>query len=305
MTDHTQAKPDDWDEERDGTWDGNAHEATDRDLELITSYLNGHLDPERIEAVRKRLEEDEDFRDLAEPLLLMWSVPKHIVRHPRPAGEWERDFAEFKRRTGFGQSPPAPPPSRWRRIRQWRGWKGLRVLTLLLVGAYMIGAQVMYSTLEDQMFQQPENRVYTPVAFDTGWIPIGDGIELQLMPDTWLGVDDRQLDGMKHVKLAGMARFRVNPIDPASRVLRTRALHVETTAGSVWAGEADFSVTARESTTAVFVHALGARRALMPGRRTVMASAAFPGEGVHIALFDLEGARLVRGRDPERVITQR
>ena len=30
----------------------------DAELELITSYLNGHLDPERAEAVRRRLAED-------------------------------------------------------------------------------------------------------------------------------------------------------------------------------------------------------------------------------------------------------
>ena len=38
------------------------------EIELVIDYLNGHLDPERLEAVRKRLEEDAAFRDLAAPL---------------------------------------------------------------------------------------------------------------------------------------------------------------------------------------------------------------------------------------------
>lgn len=78
------------------------------EVEQITSYLNGHLDPECAEAVRRRLEVDASFRDLAEPLLLMWSVPTHLERHPRPEGELEREWNEFVRRTGFPARPPVP-----------------------------------------------------------------------------------------------------------------------------------------------------------------------------------------------------
>ena len=35
------------------------------------------------------------------PLILAWSVSPHLERKPRPAGELERDWAEFVRRTGF------------------------------------------------------------------------------------------------------------------------------------------------------------------------------------------------------------
>jgi hypothetical protein len=84
------------------------------EIELIIDYLNGHLDPERHEAVRKRLDEDEAFRIFAAPLLLTWSVPKHIERHPLPEGELERDWTEFKRRVGIEHLPgwelPKPRP---------------------------------------------------------------------------------------------------------------------------------------------------------------------------------------------------
>ncbi len=80
------------------------------DLEQITSFLNGQLDPECAEAVRRRLEEDASFRDWASPLLLTWSVPRHLERHPRPEGELERDWNEFVRRTGFPERHPVPKP---------------------------------------------------------------------------------------------------------------------------------------------------------------------------------------------------
>lgn len=83
------------------------------DVELITSYLNGHLDPDRAEAVRRRLDEDEAFLDFAAPLLLAWSVPPYLERHPRPEGEWERAWEEFVRRSGFGKPPPAPKRRVW------------------------------------------------------------------------------------------------------------------------------------------------------------------------------------------------
>ena len=37
------------------------------EIELIIDYLNGHLDPERLEAVRKRLEEDAAHRRSSMP----------------------------------------------------------------------------------------------------------------------------------------------------------------------------------------------------------------------------------------------
>jgi len=86
------------------------------DIELIVSYLNGHLDAEQAEKVRRRLSEDREFFLFAEPLLITWSVPSYLERHPRPPGELEAAWAEFVRRTGFPNRPaqsdsaPAEPP---------------------------------------------------------------------------------------------------------------------------------------------------------------------------------------------------
>lgn len=313
MTDHLQPKPDDWDEALDGPWDGNFDPADAADIELITSYLNRQLSPEHTEAVRKRLEEDADFRYLAEPFLLAWSVPTHLERHPRPEGEWERAFEDFKRRTGFPDrpaapsappEPPPPPPSRWRRIRYWTGWKSLRVLVLLLTGAFLIGAQLMYSAIEDQMFAAAD-RDLSALSYDTGWIALDDGIQVQLTPGASLQVDHRPEDGMRRVLLDGAARFRVSPLDPGAPTLRPQALRVETRAGTVSAGESEFSVAARADTTVVNVHPLGPRRVLNPVQITVVATTHFPGAASGVALRDLDGARLVRGRTPQLIANPR
>ena len=79
------------------------------DVELIVTYLQGRLPAERAEAVKRRLTDDAAFLEFAAPLLLTWSVPKHIVRKPRPEGETERAWAEFVKRTGFPNRPQEPP----------------------------------------------------------------------------------------------------------------------------------------------------------------------------------------------------
>lgn len=78
------------------------------EIELITSYLNGHLDAEQAEQVRRRLKEDAEFFRFAEPLLIVWSIPPYHERHPLPEGALEADWAAFVRRSGF---PNRPKPS--------------------------------------------------------------------------------------------------------------------------------------------------------------------------------------------------
>lgn len=151
MTEQWQPKPDDWDEELDGEWDGNFDPAEGEEIELIISYLNGHLDPAAAAAVKRRLEEDEKFYELAWPLLLTWSIPKHIERHPRPPGEFERDWEEFKRRSGYPNrspqppQPPQPPPSRWQRV---RSWLYQRMLAVVVVGAVLFSMGLALSFLD-------------------------------------------------------------------------------------------------------------------------------------------------------------
>jgi len=71
------------------------------DLELLTSFLNRQLDPERDAQVRDRLEHDAAFKEFAIPLLVAWSVPPHWKRQPRPAGEAERMWDRFTKEAGF------------------------------------------------------------------------------------------------------------------------------------------------------------------------------------------------------------
>jgi ferric-dicitrate binding protein FerR (iron transport regulator) len=231
-------------------------------------------------------------------------VPKHIVRYPRPEGEWERDWSEFKRRAGLDQprEPEPPPPSRWERWQAFNRSTGAKVMFLVALAAFIYGGQLAFDKFPDPgSLEVTEPREYAAVAFDTGWISLGDGIEVQMPREAALKVDAQNLDGMKHVVLEGEARFRVLPLDNTSRVLRKNALYVETSAGSVWAGEADFTVTAGDSSTAVTVHPLGPRRTAMPNLRTVMISRKRPYVADHLGLLDSESGRLVRGQDPTRV----
>lgn len=259
------------------------------DLELITSWLNGQLDPERVEAVRKRLEEDAAFRELAAPLLLTWSVPPHLGRKPRPEGEWQRDWTEFTRRAGFDESGAVPKPRRrWHSVRRW-----------LAVVAVVIGAYGIYGLFGATRNAIVEYRRSLLVPYDTGWIALGDGIEVQLSHGTSLhaGLDD--VNSKRRFWLDGLARFRVSPNYSRQPSLRLNVLLVDTRAGSVTAGESEFVVSARGDTTMVFVNPLGPRRALAPELRTVYAATELP-DGTHIVtLFDREGARLVRGRVPQ------
>jgi hypothetical protein len=260
------------------------------DIELITSYLNGQLEPERLEAIRRRLEEDADFRELAAPLLLAWSVPRHIVRKPRPAGEMERDWAEFKRRVGFDDPAPPPPPPKPK-----RRWRRPLLLFLLLIASYAL--------LADRSLPTIPGGPYTVVpTVQRGWVSLDDGIEVRVSPGAQVLVDQQPRQGMKRVLLEGSARFRVLAHSPDARALRNPALIVETRAGNVTAGESDFSVLAKADTTYVVVRELGPRRALAPQLRTVTAYTSLTKDkDAGIALFDNASARLVRGREPEAI----
>lgn len=260
------------------------------DIELITSYLNGQLEPERLEAIRRRLEEDADFRDLAAPLLLAWSVPRHIERKPRPAGEMERDWAEFKMRVGFGEPTPPPPPKPKRR------WRRPLLLFVLLIVTYAWAG-------ENQEWTEPGGPYTELSSFDRGWVSLDDGIEVRMTEGASVRVDQQPRNGMKRVLVEGSARFRVLAHSPDALALRNQALIVETRAGEVMAGESDFHVLAKADTTYVIVRELGARRALQPEQRTVMATTELgtPEHTSSIFLFDNASARLVRGRAPEAI----
>lgn len=75
----------------------------DPDFALISDYVCGELSEERATYVRARLESDPDFRDLAEPLLLAWSVPPKSK--PMSHDELQHSWLQLRRRAGM---PPVP-----------------------------------------------------------------------------------------------------------------------------------------------------------------------------------------------------
>lgn len=289
MTDDRKSKmPADWDEALDGPWDDEyASEqalAEGDDIELIVEYLNKHLDPERTEQVRQRLEDDEAFRDLAAPLLLTWSIPKHLERHPRPAGELERSWDEFTRRAGF-----AHQKRKVRRRRLW--WLGVVLFVLGIAGvAARKPLREWYVTQRD----------FATVPYRTGWIPLGDSVFVELAPDASLRAAHETVNGVRQVLLDGTATFRIVALDSLDDEPRRGAILVRTRAGRISAAESEFRVAARGDTADVEV--------LRPSRRRFFYFVPMPtGVAVRhdttiapLVLRELDRARLVRGRVPER-----
>lgn len=261
-------------------------------LELITSWLNGQLDPERVEQVRRRLDDDPAFRELAAPMLLTWSVPKHLERHPRPAGELECNWDDFTRRAGFAHQRRAS-----RRRRLW-------LLALAFVGvgvaAYAGRAPMRewYVTWRD----------FVHVPHDTGWVPLGamQNIFAQQAPGASLRSARQPARGDKEeelrVLLEGTARFRVLALDSITPTPPKLGLVVRTRAGLVSTGEAEFTVTTRGDTSYVDVQRPSRRRFMyfVPLPTAVMVRRDPSGDP--LMLRELDRARLVRHQQPQRLI---
>ena len=182
------------------------------DLELIVDALNGHLSPARVAEVTRRLEEDPAFRDYAAPMLLTWSVPSYLERHPRPVGELENAWNEFAERAGIAQPPVQKG---WRRHPLWKQVRP-HILLLVLVPLipYVTLALVRFVPMSTwAMDDQTRERVIATAAadsrgrivrvpYDTAWIPIG-GTGLQVRPahGSDLRVAERRTDGKRQFLL--------------------------------------------------------------------------------------------------------
>lgn len=287
------------------------------DLELITMAVNGHLSPERLAEVSQRLKTDAAFRDLAAPVLLTWSVPPRLEPEPRSIEELERDWDAFAKKAGIGRyrlvksepSGPAGPADdrthtgRGGGVRR-RGW-WLAGLLLVVAGT---AATIAYNASR-RVAGDPEaaalDSMSTPVAYQAGWMPLMDGIEVQLDPGSSLRRAHQRMRGMRHVLLQGTARFRIPDIDSAETSLRTQSLVVETSVGFVTASNAELTVSTRGDTTDVQVHLLplGGRQ----GADAVTLSDVVETTRMGQLLFMAEQGRmrLVRGRDPERLPASR
>lgn len=284
--------PEDWDEALDGEWDDEyASEAALKegaDIRLIVEYLNKQLEPDQMEAVCRRLEEDPAFAELAEPLIVVWKIPRHIVRHPRPAGETERAWDELTKRLGFTHQK--------RKARRRRLW--LLGIAFLVVGALAFVARA--PLLNWYRIQ----RDFVAVPHDTAWIPLGpseDSIFVRQEADVSVRVSREAIGGARHAILEGTAHFRVRALDAKTPEPRAADVVVRTRAGLVTSAEGDFTVTARGDTTDVEVHRPSVRRFMyivpIPTgvviRRDPTADLLF--------LRERDRGRLVRNRPPERL----
>lgn len=258
------------------------------DLELITSFLNGQLDPDRVEQVRQRLEDDPEFRDLAAPMLLTWSVPPHHERHPRPAGEIERHWDEFTRRAGFAHQKRKAHRRRLRLL-------GLAIIVLGIAGAFVQAPLREWYSLK---------RDFAVVPYRAGWISLGDSVFVQPDPDASLRVAREPVNDVRHVLLSGSARFRILATDSATLEPRRDGILVRTRGGVVQAGESEFTVSARADTTDVELLRPNARRFIyfipMPTAIYVRRDTASD----PVELIELDRARLIRGERPTRLNTR-
>lgn len=250
---------------------------TGDDLELITAFLNRQLDPERVKLVRQRLVEDPDFRELAEPMLLAWSVSSRWSAEPLPPGELERHWDEFTRRAGFAHQ-------RRKARRRRLGIAGLALL------AATTGAWLSRDAVREWYV---DRRDYVDVANTGGWVTIREGVQARLAAGARLRVH-RALtaDSVLLAKLRGDAEFRVTARDTVSIVGAYRPLMLRTRAGTVAALRADFAVRAGAETTLVEVRA--------PERPHHIGGFALP-TFVHVE--NARGSALVNERTRARLVT--
>lgn len=303
------------------------------DLELIINALNGHLSPERVAEVTRRLEEDPAFRDLAAPMLLTWSVPSYLERHPRPVGELETAWTEFAERAGI-PSPAAASGARpsdrvlWSRRTTWERILWFVVAFMIIVP---LGATIWYDVIDPTDVPEPTaasvapavpaptttgaptpaarteplpvapSTDAVPVPYRSDWITLENGVEVQLTPGADLRVAPRRLHGMRHVILTGTARFRVPDLDPPDTPMRTQTLVVETPVGFVTASESEFTVTAGADTTELRIHQLPGHPPIPPSPMT-LAPVIQPADVDQVlVLKEPASARLVRGANPVRL----
>lgn len=254
------------------------------DLDLITDYVGGELDPDQVDAVLRRLEEDPKFREFAAPILAAWNVAPHWQRFPMPRAEIEAGWDEFTKRAGFAHQK--------RQARRRRLWVVALVVAAAGLSSLLYGRELRAAWRDW--------RDYETVRPDTGWITLRDGNQVRLGAGARLESSSRLEKGVHHVRLRGAATFKVYPRDTADH-LGMQPLAVHTRSGVAFTGMGEFVVTARGDTTVVEVHRPGKRRFIgfvaMPTTVLVTTDA----DGNPVSIGETQAARLIRGGRVERL----
>lgn len=265
--------------------DATRSELNNPDLDLVTDYVAGELDPAQVEAVLLRLENDATFREFAAPILVAWGIAPHWQRFPMQRSEIEAGWDEFTRRAGFAHQR--------RKVRR-RRWL---LFSILLLAAAI--PTLLYS--RDLRTAWRDWREFRSVPYDTGWITLRDGHEVRMERGTRLLTSDIHVGGVYRVRLEGSARFRVQHPDTLGAAPGLLPLEVQTRAGTAFIGMGDCSVRTVRDTTYV--------EALPPSRPRFIGFIPMPSIALVRTLADpnpiqLRGgqrALLVRGRAAMRL----
>ncbi len=214
------------------------HEGYD-DLRLVTEYLNHQLDPERVAIVRRRLEEDQAFREWAAPLLLAWSVPKRHEREPLPRGEIEKRWDEFTKRAGFIHQK--------RRARK-------RWLTIIAIAVIALGVTA-FALRQRVRDWYEDRRDYAAVPWQADWIALPSGAQVKLEPGAHMKLRRTPRGDIRDVKLQGAAEFRAAPPQKPGELIPTiQPVAIITRGCVIMSARGEFGVAARGDSTAVVVH---------------------------------------------------
>jgi hypothetical protein len=209
------------------------------DMELISLYINEQLPDDQMEQVRERLNADEEFRYLAEPMIFASAVLRQEMSRPRPAGELEKHWNAFTRRAGFAHQKQRARARRW--------W----IIGIVLAAAG-IGTMISRDRIQGAY---RDWRDFAPVAVTPDWLPLRDNIQVRLEPGTQLRAAKELRRDVQHVKLArGTAHFRVELTDTTNMMPATRPLVVTAGGSEVFSGYGNFTVTTSGDTTIAEEH---------------------------------------------------
>ncbi len=225
------------------------------DLTVVAEFLNRQLDPERMEIVRRRLEEDPAFRELAAPLLYAWSVPPNWESDKLPPGEIEQRWEEFTRQAGF--------------IHQKRKARR-RWLRVMVFAAFGLGL-VALAQADRLRAWYVDHRDYMEYVWKdpADWMPLRNGALVKPEPGARIRLrrydiesvlsgtsrDGQRGAPLERLKLWGTVHVRAVPFVSADGMGPiAQPVSVTTRACVVVALRAEFTVSARGDTTDVEVH---------------------------------------------------